>query len=343
MFKSSYGIDANYNDREYGFCAHGINTNDKIFMIPDTLSDIRFNDHPMVLGDPKIRFYAGVPLINPSGFVLGTLCVIDQSPRVLNDAQINALEILSNQIINLLELRKKNAELLIAQKKVEEYASQMEDFAYMASHDLKEPTRMINLFLSKLQNKYQNLFDDKAHQYLNFAQDGAKRMALLIDEILSFAKLDTLSHTKEHLKVPEVIEEIIAFQLQNIERPTLKIKYQDFPEVYSSRTAIKIILQNLIANAIKYQHPNNLPEVEVSITQQNNFWQFAVKDNGIGIEEEYFESIFKIFKRLHSKNEYIGSGLGLSMCKKIVHHLGGDIWLTSKPNMGSIFYFTIPK
>ena len=113
--------------------------------------------------------------------------------------------------------------------------------------------------------------------------------------------------------------------------------------MYTSRTALKIILQNLISNAIKYQRQNQLPIIEISVENKIENWQFAVKDNGIGIEEEYFETIFKIFKRLHTNEEFVGSGLGLSMSKKIVHHLGGDIWLTSKPNDGSIFYFTIAK
>jgi GAF domain-containing protein len=164
VFKSSFGIDATYNEREYGFCAHGINTKDNVFIVQDTFNDHRFNDHPMVLGEPNIRFYAGVPLINPNGFVLGTLCVIDKNPRVLNKEQINALSILSKQVIQLLELRKTNAELVKAQQKANEYASQIKDFTYMASHDLKEPVRMTNLFLNKLKLKYDNLLDEAGNQ-----------------------------------------------------------------------------------------------------------------------------------------------------------------------------------
>jgi signal transduction histidine kinase len=343
VFKSSFGIDATYNEREYGFCAHGINTKDNVFIVQDTFNDHRFNDHPMVLGEPNIRFYAGVPLINPNGFVLGTLCVIDKNPRVLNKEQINALSILSKQVIQLLELRKTNAELVKAQQKANEYASQIKDFTYMASHDLKEPVRMTNLFLNKLKLKYDNLLDEAGNQYLKFALDGGERMSKLIDEILIFSKIEYDDFTKEEVNLKDVIDDVCALHFDNKNENKILIEYNNVSKINTSSTALKIILRNLISNAIKYQHQNIQPTIKITVSEEKNKWHFIITDNGIGIEEEYFETIFKNFKRLHTNSEYSGTGLGLSMAKKIINNLGGDIWVNSTVGKGSSFNFTIAK
>lgn len=342
-FKSKIGLTQSETKRDYAFCAHSILVPGERTIVEDARLDKRFEDNPLVVGDPHIVFYAGVPLTTADGFALGTLCVIDKKPRSLSGEQLDALKSLSNQVVKLLELRKSNRLFEEAQKKLQDYSDEMEAFAYMTSHDLKEPARMVKSFMRLLDEKYGSQLDEEAKKYIYFAVDGAERMTKLIDEMLVYSRLKGLSATRKKIDITKLLEEVVAFQSGIIQEKDVIIEYQNLPVIEASGTAMKIVFQNLIGNAIKYQLPGAQPVIRITAKVNQTHWEFAVADNGIGIAKENNEIIFQVFKRLHSKNEYSGTGMGLATCKKIVKDHNGEIWLTSELEKGSIFYFTISK
>ncbi len=221
--------------------------------------------------------------------------------------------------------------------------TELEQFAYVASHDLQEPLRMITSFMELLKTRYEDQLDEKAHQYIYYATDGAKRMRQVILDLLDFSKVGKNQDPKESVNFNDVIDFVCKMQHKLIRETGAVIEYKDLPVIETYRSPLVQIFQNLISNAIKYSKKDQKPRIEVLSKELNDKWQISVKDNGIGIEESYFEKIFIIFQRLHNKDEYSGTGIGLTIVKKIVENLGGKIWVDSKKGEGSMFHFTIPK
>ncbi|WP_264522179.1 PAS domain S-box protein [Flavobacterium sp. N1994] len=243
-----------------------------------------------------------------------------------------------SRLIELNEsLKKQKAELIVSNQ-------ELEQFAYIASHDLQEPLRMVSSFITLLNKKYGSNFDETATSYIDFALDGAKRMRLLILDLLEYSRVGKMPETKESIDLNTLIEEIkILYRKQIEEQDASIIVFGTLPLIKSYKSPLLQLFQNLISNALKYSRKNIHPIIKISVITQDDNWLFAVEDNGIGIEEEYFDRIFVIFQRLHSREEYGGTGMGLAVTKKIVESLGGKIWLDSTLNEGSTFYFTIPK
>ena len=203
---------------------------------------------------------------------------------------------------------------------------------------------MITSFLTLLQSKYGVSFDDKAATYIDFAVDGAKRMRQLILDLLEYSRVGKTDETIAFLDLNNLVEEIKILYRQKIEELNAQvIVIGSFPQIKCHKSPLFQLFQNLISNALKYSRTDVAPLVKIQAKSVDNFWQFVVEDNGIGIDEEYFEKIFVIFQRLHNKDEYSGTGLGLAVTKKIIDSLNGKIWLESTPNVGTKFYFTIPK
>lgn len=221
--------------------------------------------------------------------------------------------------------------------------SELEQFAYVASHDLQEPLRMVSGFLTQLERKYKDILDEKAQQYIHFAVDGAIRMRKIILDLLEFSRVGKHKEKPEWILLPEMITEIRNLNQKIIEETNAEILYQGVPGVLGYRTPIFQILQNLIGNGLKYCKDGVIPQLLIVGKEEEAHWLISVSDNGIGIKKEYFEKIFIIFQRLHRKDEYQGTGMGLAIVKKIVEGLGGKIWLDSEFGRGSTFYFTIPK
>lgn len=170
--KSAFGLPRTVTSRDLAFCAHAILTPLQFTIVPDARKDERFEGHPAITEDPAIVFYAGMPLVTGDGYPLGMLCVIDHQPRQLSEGQIEAMQSLSNQVVKLLDLRKSVNLLKASQKKLEDYADQMKAFAHLVSHDLKEPARTVNNFMTKLEDNYASQLDEKAKRYIHFAKDG---------------------------------------------------------------------------------------------------------------------------------------------------------------------------
>lgn len=219
----------------------------------------------------------------------------------------------------------------------------LEQFAYVASHDLQEPLRMITSFLTLLERKYGNKLGDTGKQYLHFAVDGAKRMRQIILDLLEFSRVGSYNNKLEEIDLNQLVEEILVLYRTQIKEKNAEIRYEKLPRVSSHRIPLRQVLQNLIGNALKYQKNQQSPLVKISSKEVNNHWVISVQDNGIGIAAQYYEKIFAIFQRLHNKDEYTGTGIGLAITKKIVENLGGKIWVSSELGKGSTFYFTILK
>jgi len=238
------------------------------------------------------------------------------------------------------ELNTKNEEL----KKYIDSNMQLENFAYITSHDLREPLRTISGFANLLEKKYIGKLDETADEYLGYILTSTKNMNALIEDLLIFSRVHTGEHTVEKLDLDDLLFEIIRSLNSSIEDTGALVTYENIPEtINANRTKMKQLFQNLIANAIKFRKPNVVPEVKITAKSKGKYWEFSVQDNGIGIKDEYFDKIFMIFKRLHTKEEYQGTGIGLSLCKKIVEQHGGKISLKSKKGEGTTFYFTIEK
>lgn len=243
---------------------------------------------------------------------------------------------------NEIELAQLNEQLIIQAKDLALSNKELENFAYVASHDLQEPLRMISSFLSQIEKKYGEILDEKGKKYIFFAVDGAKRMRQIILDLLEFSRVGRQAIDEEEVNIRSIIDDIIDMYKRQIDDKKATITIGNMPNIVTYKAPIRQVLQNLISNALKYQDEHNAPEIEIQCKKENDFWKFSVKDNGIGIEEEFHEKVFEIFQRLHNKEEFSGTGIGLAIVKKIVEGLGGKIYLESKKGVGSIFNFTLP-
>ncbi|WP_298297137.1 ATP-binding protein [Hydrotalea sp.] len=343
FFKAKTGLQINETPKEIAFCAHAINKPDELMIVDDATKDNRFKDNPLVTGNPKIVFYAGMPLVTSDGFALGTLCVIDTQPKHLTNEQTTALKALAGQVLQLLELRKTNIELKKTQTKILEYSKEQATFAYVIAHELKEPLRMVTKFMKLLEQKYKDRLDAKAKQYIQFAFDGALRMTGLINDLLAYAKIDREHLKKEPVATSKLVLDILSIQ-KNIHGSNLTFEVGALPEIVGYPVLIKLLFQNIISNAIKYQPTlQKIIKIKIDCSEIPDKWQFIIQDNGIGISSDTQNKIFTPFKRLHSGEQYEGTGLGLAVCQKIVVKHGGSIWVESEVGVGSAFFFTITK
>jgi PAS domain S-box-containing protein len=221
--------------------------------------------------------------------------------------------------------------------------AELEQFAYVASHDLQEPLRMVTSFLTQLEKKYSTIIDDKGRQYIHFAVDGAKRMRQIILDLLDFSRVGRTEDDLEEVNVNNLLKEIITLYRRQIEEVKASIVFENLPSLQTYKTPIRQVFQNLVSNSLKYHSKNQTPVVTIGCKETDSFFEFSVEDNGIGIDPEYFDKIFIIFQRLHNKDEYSGTGMGLAIAKKIIENLGGKIWVESAEGKGSAFHFTVLK
>ena len=237
-------------------------------------------------------------------------------------------EDLEKRVVNrTLELKRSNEDL--------------EQFAYVASHDLQEPLRMIRNYLQLLQQRYKTELDSNAHDFINFALDGSKRMNQLIHDLLAYSRVGT--HGKELVltECDQALEDALANLTVAIEESKAEVTRDSLPPVIGDEVQLTQLFQNLIGNAVKFRGEAT-PKVHIGVQRKGGEWEFTVRDNGIGIAEQDFQRIFVVFQRLHNREKYPGTGIGLSVCKKIVERHGGRIWVESKPGNGTTFHLTIP-
>ncbi len=342
-FKSHHGLDVSETKRDYSFCAHALHDPEEITIINDSRLDPRFADNPLVTGHPYVIFYAGVPLIDPDGFPLGTLCVIDEEPRQLNENQIAALKALANQVIKLLELRRKNKKYQEVQKKLENQNQQLEQFARIIAHDIKTPLGNIKQISGILSEEYQDLLGSEGLTFLKYLEKSSQQLTDLVNGVLTYSKGESLLGQKK-----ETIS-LLNFSKSLIELLDYKEEYQirlpsTDARLYLNQIALEQILLNLISNSIRYNDKEEI-KVHIDFSQDEDYYYFSVTDNGPGIQLEDKDRIFELLKTVQPTDRFgvKGTGIGLSTVKMLVEGLKGKIELVKSSSEGTTFEFSIAK
>jgi PAS domain S-box-containing protein len=241
------------------------------------------------------------------------------------------------------KLEELNAQLKQRANELTASNAELEQFAYVASHDLQEPLRMVTSFLTQLEKKYKDQLDEKAASYIHYAVDGAQRMRQIILDLLNYSRLNQDKSVREECDLNKLFEDAKALEQSHIKETKAMIIIDQLPVLKVNPGAIKQVFQNLLNNALKYHTPGNSPQIHVSAKELDSHWQFSFKDNGIGINKEFQHNIFQLFQRLHTRENYSGTGIGLAIGKKIIERHGGDIWVESDEGKGSTFFFTLNK
>ena len=221
--------------------------------------------------------------------------------------------------------------------------AELERFAYVASHDLQEPLRMVSSYTQLLSRRYKGKLGTDADEFIAYAVDGATRMQTLINDLLAYSRVGTKPKEFAPVDAEAVLQRVLHDMQGTLESREATVVHDPLPKVLVDQVQLGQLLQNLLGNATKFRRPEEPPRVELTVRRRSErFWRFSVRDNGIGIDPKYFERIFVIFQRLHTKQEYAGTGIGLAICKKIVERHGGQLWVESEPGRGANFFFTLP-
>lgn len=340
--KSHNGVPFNESPRKLSFCGHAINYEGPIMIIEDARKDTRFYDNPLVT-EANAIFYAGVPLVNPEGYKLGTLCVFDTKPRKLNTKQQEALKVLAKQVVYLFEQRVKNQELIRLQQEVQERNQNLEKFAALVSHDLKSPLAQITSLIQLIEMESPGVLGESIDEYLRYIKVASASLRNYIDDMLDFYKSNEQSYEqKSSLSIDNFTNELksICSIGSNVDwevDTTLR-------HIVANKLALKQVLVNLITNAIKYNHRSH-PLVKLTFKEDVDNYYISVLDNGRGIQQDHLDKIFDMFYTLKTQDlsGNQGTGVGLAMVKNIVDKLNGDIQVESNEGEGSNFIVTIPK
>ncbi|MBF0269727.1 MAG: PocR ligand-binding domain-containing protein [Alphaproteobacteria bacterium] len=257
--------------------------------------------------------------------------------------ELNGVPYLTGVGIDVAERQRSARALQAKADAVERSNAELEQFAYVASHDLREPLRMISSYIALLERRYGAALDKEAHEFIAFAKDGAQRMDRLVLDLLEFSRVGRSQHPMVLVDVRKILEDAMANLSMSIRENAARIEIAgEMPTITANAHELTRLFQNLIGNAVKYRHADRPPHIRVECKKAKSEWIFSVADNGIGIDSHYFDRIFLIFQRLHSRKDFDGTGIGLAVCKKIVEHHGGRMWVTSVPGIGSTFSFALP-
>jgi hypothetical protein len=340
FLKAHYGIPINESPRNISFCGHAILEDLEIFIIRDARLDPRFKDNPIVT-ELKSVFYAGVRLINPDGFAIGTLCVFDTKPRDLGADQKKALIALARQVMNLFEARKRNIYLEKIKDELNIRNEELKNFAGIISHDMKMPLANIILTADILKAKYGTLFDKKGQEYLAYMKQSSFILSDYISGLLEYYESDKVStHKHDTFQLHHLLEEIV--ELLNINLNCDINLPQEEIELICNRAALEQILLNLIGNSIKYNDKEKII-IDIECAKIDNQYSFSLTDNGVGIPNDKQNEIFTLFATLGTldRDGKKGHGIGLSTVKKLVTKLGGEITVDSTEGVSTVFNFSI--
>ncbi len=267
--------------------------------------------------------------------------VFDESGKCINWVGVQR-DITEEKKAELL-LQELNKNLITQTEKLELSNKELEQFAYIASHDLQEPLRMIISFLGLLEKKFDKNIDEKGKQYIHFAVDGAQRLRQIIFDLLDYSRVGRLVYPDQIIDLNDLLKEIKHALHSRITEQKAVIVSSNLPSIMAKKTPLSQVFQNLISNSLKYAKKDVPPIIKISVEEKKDCWQFSIMDNGEGIGEMFYHKIFIIFQRLHTKEEVPGTGLGLAITKKAIENMGGTIWVESEVGVGSTFFFTIAK
>jgi PAS domain S-box-containing protein len=246
-------------------------------------------------------------------------------------------------IRDITERKKSEEHLVKTVGELKRSNDELQQFAYVSSHDLQEPLRMVASYTQLLAKRYKGRLDSDADEFIAFAVDGCNRMQGLIQDLLAYSRTGTNGKPLREISGDDALHEALTNLRTTIGESGAVVTHDSLPVIQADDTQLTQVFQNLIGNAIKYRSAE-VPRVHVSATKNGGHeWIFSVRDNGLGIDPQYFERIFILFQRLHGRNEFEGTGIGLAICKKILERLGGRIWVESQPGKGSTFHFTLPE
>lgn len=309
------------------------------------IEDVRTSDLSQsrlaILDKADFRSVWSEPIISPNGKLLGIFAVFRREPRQPTQAELDFIGSTAAMAALIIDRHRAEAETRRFAGELKRSNEDLEQFAYIASHDLQEPLRKVSSFCSILQDEYADKIDAEGLQYLQYATDGANRMKGLVKDLLAYSRVDSQGEQFASVDVSEAVGEALLNLEAAIEEAQADITCDPLPVVSGDERQMVQLLQNLIGNAIKYRG-HDPPRVRVSADEGEGEWTFSVSDNGIGIDPEFHQNIFGIFKRLHARDEYSGTGIGLAICDRIVRRAGGKIWVESEEGKGSTFRFTIP-
>jgi signal transduction histidine kinase len=341
-FKATYGTKVTENHRDFTFCSHAILNNEEVMIVNNATKDHRFIDNPMVTGEHQVVFYAGVPLVNPEGYALGSICVIDNAEKDLSEMQIRALKILGRQALHLMELRRRACEHERINKELAESNSFIQKFAERVAHDIKNPLGNIMLTAQALRAKAQKEGHEGYFRFIDISLNSARKLLNYVNELLIYSK-SPADFTKQEkgFSLTVLLEEVMDM----LTIPDCyKISLPEDAEIRCSRIALEQTLLNLLSNAIRY-NDKSIPEIEVLFEENATGYYFTVKDNGIGMSPEIQSRIFDngYCSGVADRFENKGSGIGLGSVKSQVERLHGSIRVESSEGEGSSFFLYLPK
>ncbi|AEH37591.1 PAS domain-containing sensor histidine kinase [Halopiger xanaduensis] len=293
-----------------------------------------------VLADTGIQSGMGVT-IGPADDPWGVLAVYDDQEREFADHDVDFLESTATLLATGIERQQYERRLNETVADLEESNERLEQFAYAASHDLQEPLRMVSSYLQLVEDRYVDELDEDAEEFIEFAVDGAERMREMIDGLLAYSRIDSQGDPFEPVDLDDVLEDVLTDLQVKIEDTDAEITTESLPTVEGDDSQLRQLFQNLLSNALEYSG-DEPPRVHVAVERNRRTWEISVEDEGIGIDPDETDRVFRVFQRLHSRDEYPGTGIGLALCRRIVERHGGRIWVDSEPGEGSTFAFTIP-
>jgi len=369
-FKSHHGLEATETPRELAFCGHAI-LGDDVFIVEDSHADERFSDNPLVTGEPRVRFYAGMPLITGDGYKIGTVCGIDHQPKTLDEDQRRILDIISRQVIDQLELRKNIAgreEILREQdltlQRLDSANEEIRDFVSVVAHDLRAPVLNAAGFSDELlasadelekvigraggdlsdeaRNSIAEIINDDIRDSAVHIQRSAKQMDERIAAVSSISKYGRRELEVENVNLCQVVKQVCDDHEIKLKSVGGEIQVEDLPEIDTDKMSVQLVMENVVANAVKYRDKKRPLRIKIWADVEPDGLVVHCKDNGRGIDRDDMASIFVMFRRVGLQDRQ-GDGTGLAFSRTIVNRLGGRIWCDSEPDQGSTFHVYLPS
>ncbi len=338
-FKSHHGLDITETSREISFCSHAI-LQDSLFIVEDADKDIRFKDNPLVTDDPKLKFYAGAPLILDTDIRVGTLCILDTQKRSLSEIQKRSLEALARQVVALFQLR-------VTIKEMKNLDKVKDEFLAMVSHELRSPLTSLKGSLNILQH-LEIQKNGETNSLLDIAVRNTDQLAVIVNDILDVTTMQAgkIKMIFEKVNLASLIKKAVNQNLSRLNKCEVSVHIPDeanIQNVYGDELKLVQVISNLLSNAEKFS-PKENAKIKVTVGQESNLAKISISDNGIGIADEFKDQIFTTFHQVGSdpNQKLPGTGLGLSICKHIIKSHNGSIGFTSKPHEKTDFYFTLP-